>query len=341
MRILWLHSELGLLAGGGENFSRQLISALLERGHQITTVCAVPKSGSLPSELPDGVMEIKLSGYWNRQFGQGFLSYLGTVFSPFPHLKSLWANVQMGISWRVIRWHNARFAQRALPRLASYWRQFDIAYVHGDPILAAQVSLNLPVCLRLPGPIGISYLPFMRKIMWVCANGDALIQLRSLFQNEVKIHELPIGLDTEHFSPSGPDFRARIGWDRSKTILGYAGRITPLKGVQILMSAFYQIAREFPELRLLLVGDGTEKGAIMNELRNAGMRERVHFVGVQKKEVMPTWYRSMDLVLMPSLYENFSNAVLEAMGCGLPVIASAVGGNLDAVPKQVGTYCDI
>jgi glycosyltransferase involved in cell wall biosynthesis len=269
--------------------------------------------------------------------GQPLLIKIGTLLSGFPNVKAQWVNtVQMGMSWRVIRWHNGRFARRALNRLAGHWDEYDMAYVHSDSILAAQLSRHLPTCLRLPGPLGSSYAPFLHDVNWVCAHGDALSKLQSLFENEIEIHELPIGLDTQHFSPTGPDFRASIGWDDSSIVLGYVGRIITLKGMQVLASAFCQVATDIPELRLLLVGDGAETNAILKEFRKAGIEDRVYFAGIQTHDLLPAWYRSMDFFIMPSLYETLSHAVLEAMGCGLPVIASAVGGNVTAVPAQTG-----
>lgn len=337
MKIIWFHSDISVLNGGGENYSRNLIKALLKRGHQITIVCVASNSESLNNKIPGGITEIQLPGYWNRQFGQKLLAKLGTYFTPYPTLKSIWVNkIQLGISWRVIKWHNTHFAKKAMEYLSHNWGSYDIAYVHGDPILASKVSQYLACCLRLPGPMGIDYAPFMSSVTWVCANGDALVKLRKLVKNNIDIYELPIGLDTKHFSPVGENFRSLIGMDDFSIVLGYAGRFTILKGIQILGEAFCKIAKDIPNLRLLLVGEGPESESIRNLLNNCSLENHVFWADLQSVDFMPKWYRSMDLFIMPSLYENFSNSILEAMGCGLPVVASAVGGNIELVSAQAG-----
>lgn len=338
MKILWFHSDLFTLHGGGENFSHNLIKALCKQGHKITVVCIAQFTDPTMIKLPEEVMKILVKGRWNRQLGQPMITKIGYFLSPIPALKSVWVNrVQLGISWRVIKWHNSRFAKRAVREIGQNWENYDLAYVHGDPLLASKVSQLLPCCLRLPGPMGDKYLNFFQNTTWICANGDALIKLRSMTQNKkLVIHQLPIGLDADHFSPKGENFRDLIGVRRSDIVLGYAGRITTIKGMMILGQAFCEVAKDIPQLRLLLVGEGAESDILKYLFHKNKLDDRIYWVGTQGTDIMPLWYRSMDLFIMPSIYENYSNAILEAMGCGLPVISSAIGGNLQLVTNHLG-----
>lgn len=342
MKIIWIHSELMRLAGGGERVSYQLIKALLARGHQITVVCIATSENDISTWLPVGVSMIPINGYWNRQFGQQILSQIGKAFSLFPYLKARWNALQMYASWRVIYWHNMRFMKRVVKLMDRRWSEFDVAYVHGDPFLAAQVADHVQTILRLPGPIGKDYLPALEKVHFVCANGDAFQKMRTLFGDIKKLYELPVGLDLELFSPQKSDhFASFYQGDNNKVVIGYVGRVTALKGVHLLVSAFCQIAGRFPEAFLLIVGDGENSAILQQVIQKAGLENRVNWAGRRALSELPDLYRSMDVFVMPSLYENFSNAILEAMGCGLPIIASRVGGNSMMVSEKNGWLFDV
>lgn len=306
---------------------------LVTRGHRIKAVFTAGRNGSIPIPMPPAVESWPIRGYWNRNLGQTVLS----IVSHWPRyfgLESTFKRLQLGVSWRSVRWHNNRFHRRVIRNLTTIRDDFDLAYVHADPHLASAIADILPTCLRLPGPINAEQWRWLRNVQLVVANGDALQNIRKTFAGKKDIFELPIGLDCEHFSPEGGDFRTKLGWQQDEVILGYAGRFTVLKGVILLAQAFAELASIYPSLRLLLVGEGDELAAIKKIVRQCGIMSRIHFAGVQSYNYMPSWYRSMDLLVMPSLYENFSNSILEAMGCGLPIVASRVGGNQLSVSES-------
>jgi glycosyltransferase involved in cell wall biosynthesis len=299
-------------------------------------VCIAASENDISTQLPVGVSIIPVNGYWNRQFGQQVLSGIGKAFSSVPYLKTCWNALQMYVSWRVIYWHNMRFMKRVVKLLNRRWQEFDVAYVHGDALLAAQISDNIQTILRLPGPIGKDYLPALKKIHFVCANGDAFQKMHVLFGDIKKLYELPVGLDLELFSPQKSDHYG----DNNKVVIGYVGRVTVLKGVHLLVSAFCQVAGLFPEAFLLIVGDGENISTLQQIVQKAGLENRVNWAGRRALDELPDLYRNMDVFVMPSLYENFSNAILEAMGCGLPIIASRVGGNTMMVSERNGWLFD-
>ena len=325
MRVLVFHSELGVLRGGGENFTRNLFAAFVKRGHSVAAAFVADQRNQYPIPLPPNIEPIPLKGRWSRNLGQATLSTVGRSFADDSPLKKKWDYIREAISWRTTRWHNRRFQQRVERVFSNRWSEFDAIYVHGDPFLASHVARCLPTVLRLPGPVSADHEPELRAAHAVCANGDALVRIRTFLGDHAT--ELPVGIDSELFSPGASSVRSRLNWTDKHLVIGYVGRFTYLKGVDLLAAAFRELSLNHTNLRLLMVGSGAEERSIRPVLPNQFARRLVHIEPDVNHWQLPEWYRAMDVLVMPSRYENFSNAVLEGMACGIPFLASNIGGN--------------
>jgi len=121
----------------------------------------------------------------------------------------------------------------------------------------------------------------------------------------------------------------------SGPVLLFVGRIQPLKGVDVAVRALAELRR--PDALLLVVGgasglDGSaEVARVMNLIDELGVRDQVRFVEPQPHHILSTYYRAADIVVVPSRSESFGLVALEAAACGIPVVASAVGGLLTLV----------
>jgi glycosyltransferase involved in cell wall biosynthesis len=325
MRVLILHSELGVLRGGGENFTRNLFSAFAGRGHHVAAAFVADRRSRYPIPLPSCIKPIPLPGWWSRKLGQATLSSIGLRIPPASRLRMEWDRIQEAISWRTIRSHNRRFRSRVEQKFSNRWFDFDAVYVHDDATLASKVAGYRPTVLRLAGPVTAELAPELRAVHAVCANGDALARIRAFIGDDAL--ELPVGLDDQRFKPGATSVRSTLGWTNGQRIVGYVGRLTHLKGVDLLAAAFCEFSRVAADARLLIIGSGEEERNIRSTLAKELARGRVHFEPDVPHEQLPEWYRAMDVLVMPSRYENFSNAVVEAMACGVPVLASDIGGN--------------
>ena len=121
----------------------------------------------------------------------------------------------------------------------------------------------------------------------------------------------------------------------SGPVLLFVGRIQPLKGVDVAVRALAELRR--PDALLLVVGgasglDGNaEVARVMNLIDELGVRDQVRFVEPQPHHILSTYYRAADIVVVPSRSESFGLVALEAAACGIPVVASGVGGLLTLV----------
>jgi glycosyltransferase involved in cell wall biosynthesis len=144
------------------------------------------------------------------------------------------------------------------------------------------------------------------------------------------IYVIPqFGVDEDHFSPL-------LGVDKTAEsfTVGYAGRLVPEKGVDVLLKAFSQLPCS---ARLVIVGSGPAEAALRNLARSLGIAERVTFRAPIPSTQMPDFYRSLDVFVLPSRTqpnwkEQFGRVLIEAMACGVPVVTSRCG----EAPNVVG-----
>ena len=131
-------------------------------------------------------------------------------------------------------------------------------------MLAGKIARYRPTILRLPGPVSEDLEPVLRDIHAVCANGDALLRVREFLDDHVI--ELPVGIDVDLFTAGSSSVRAQLGWSDSDFVIGYVGRLSHIKGVDILTAAFRQLIKKNQKFRLLIVGHGDQQRSIRVEL---------------------------------------------------------------------------
>lgn len=155
-----------------------------------------------------------------------------------------------------------------------------------------------------------------------------------------RIRVVPCGVDLRRFLPQDRvAARARLGLPEDEDLLICVGRMEPLKGMDALIRALALLAEEEPALRgrrrVLLVGGDDEshpeewnsEQRRLNALRHQlGVADRVSFLGAKPQEQLPDYFAAADVVAVPSHYESFGMAALEALACGATVIASKAGG---------------
>ncbi len=294
MRVLVLHSELGTLRGGGENFTRNLFASFVTLGHQVKAAFAANPLGRYPFCLPAGVEAIPIRGWWSENLGQATLSAVGRRLSARRSLRSNWDYAQNALAWRTFQWTNRRFQRRIVREIEKTVRDIDVVYVHCNPFLAKEMARIRPTVLRLPGPLTSESLPVLRNIHAVCANGDALKRIRT-FLGEWAL-ELPVGLDERLFTPGPASMRAALGWTFEHKVIGYVGRLSRIKGVDLLAESFRALSQQVAHARLLIIGNGEEEKNVRAALKFEIARGRVHLAGDVAHEKLPEWYRAMDVL---------------------------------------------
>jgi glycosyltransferase involved in cell wall biosynthesis len=135
------------------------------------------------------------------------------------------------------------------------------------------------------------------------------------------------GIDTAKFHP-GPRSEARCQLDvaAGDAMVLFVGNLLPVKAVDVLLAACSRVVREGRQLQLVVIGDGPLRRHLESMADQLGLGGRVRFLGSVPHDSLPRWFQAADLFVLPSRSEGVPTVLLEASACGLPWVASRVGG---------------
>ncbi len=112
------------------------------------------------------------------------------------------------------------------------------------------------------------------------------------------------------------------------------GRLVPWKGFGALIGMLAGMKKDFPDLKLMIVGNGPDLATLEEEAKRKGVADDVIFTGALPRDVLLRYIRASDLFILNSSSEGFSNQLFEAMAIGVPLIATKVGGNPEAIAHE-------
>jgi glycosyltransferase involved in cell wall biosynthesis len=240
-----------------------------------------------------------------------------------------WTRVEM-MQWmaRAYRIHKRLLQQN----------QYDLAHAFfGFPVaaLAWRTASELPYIISLRGSdvpginvrFSLDYrllAPVFRRIwknasaLYACSEG--LCQRARKFMPEAKICVIPNGVELDRFRP----VTNRQNIENLKLLT--VGRLSVSKRIELLISAVELIRRQFPSATLKIAGGGGFEHRLRQFIKNKGMGNCVTVLGIVPAEEMPELYRGSDIFMGASVQEGMSNAMLEAMASGVPIVTTRCEG---------------
>jgi L-malate glycosyltransferase len=170
------------------------------------------------------------------------------------------------------------------------------------------------------------------ELSWFGKCGNFDLSAKSILPRHFTIHNAVDVCRVEELANSGRlmNLKKRLNLD-SGYVFGYVGRLSNEKGVDILMKAFAHLSATYPEISLLVVGDGEERELLDKSFHDTSWWPRVIFVGAQTWDNAMRHLSAMDAVIVPSRFEGFGLSAVEAMAASKPVVASDTGGLAEIV----------
>jgi len=142
---------------------------------------------------------------------------------------------------------------------------------------------------------------------------------------QATVHVVPNGIADRRGRPARERAAIRREWGIADDapVIGFVGRLAPIKGADLFLQTAVRLSREFPSLRAVLVGKGEQRGELEAYAAREGF-SGVRFLG--HRDDVGDVLTAIDVVLMPSRHEGLPLVLLEAMAAGRPIVATAVGG---------------
>ena len=312
MRILLINSEYPPIGGGASNASANAAAIWAAEGHLVTVLTA--QFADLPSEeTVDGVRVVRIPALRARIERSTPFEQVSFMLSALYHAPCVCSGWRPDIT-------AAYFGVPSGPAALLLKRLYKVPYVvslRGGDVPGFR-SYDFGLYHKLISPI--LHL-IWRRADAVIANSQGLRRLAQAFDRQVNIQVIPNGVDTEKYRVSSRS------WE--PPVLLTVGRLVSQKGIDILLRGLAAV-RDLP-WNLLVVGDGKDKAGLETLAAELGLEHRIRFAGWKNRDELIEYYRQANLYVHTSYDEGMSNAVLEAMASGLPILATGISGNLDVI----------
>jgi L-malate glycosyltransferase len=302
--------------GGSGLLASELVLGLAARGHTVHVIAR-----ELPVRLRGGADRV----FFHEVVESDYPALVGSSTYPIALASKMIEvaqkeqldlfHVHYAVPHATAAWMAREVLGAAAPHLVATLHGTDITLVGAAPNHLAITRHSIEQCDAVTTPSR-----FLR---------DATRRLLGV-SDAVEIEVIPNFVDTGRFAPSASKDSLVPLFPRAKAgpVLAHVSNFRPVKRVLDVVAVFARVNRRVPS-RLLLIGDGPDRAAAERAVDAEGLRERVVFTGAH--EDFESLLAASDVFLLPSEQESFGLAALEAMACGVPVVASDVGG----VPEVV------
>jgi glycosyltransferase involved in cell wall biosynthesis len=212
------------------------------------------------------------------------------------------------------------------------------AYPDGWAAVKLAHAVRLPIALKVHGSDILTidrHSPKWPRTAEALTEAESIIAVSQDLAEKVaafgiapeKVRVVYNGVDSDLFRPgSMEDARRKLGLEQGIPTLLYVGNLFPMKGVDVLIDACEQLKKKGIAFRCYIVGAGEMRPSLEAQIKLLGLGEQVRLMGSKPHRELPTWFRAVDVFVLPSYSEGVPNVLLEAVACGTRYVASRVGG---------------
>jgi glycosyltransferase involved in cell wall biosynthesis len=303
--------------GGRETYARELVPALLERSRELELVAFVNRDAGprLAAELGDGVraVVVPVSARSRAQWALGELA-LVSLAARRARVEVLHSMANFAPAWgrfrRVVTIHDLQY--RAVPELLSW------------PMRSGTSALVSLAAHRADRIIAVS-----------AAGREEIVAGLGVARERIDV--VPNGVRPPPAAPSTAGVRERHRLGQRPVVLAVATNL-PHKNLPVVIDALALMSSEQRPM-LVMVGHGTDDGALLARAATAGVAEDVRLLGARSTEELESLYALADCLVLPTLHEGFGLPVLEAMARSVPVVCSDIPA-LREVAGEAALYLD-
>jgi glycosyltransferase involved in cell wall biosynthesis len=221
-------------------------------------------------------------------------------------------------------------------RLSGVRRLFGTVHQLGNPY-----GFRAKLMIRIAGRLCAGFVCVSKAVeeSWF---GDASIFDRAAFTKGRKHFTIHNGVDVAHLQQMAklvdPEALRKTLALNDEPIVGIVARLTAEKGHDLLLQAMQIVISNVSRAMLIVVGDGPDRQRLVNRANDLGLSGRVRWLGEMDPARVYGIYKLMDVVVVPSVYEGFGFAAVEAMAVGRPVVATHTGGLAEIIEDGVTGY---
>jgi glycosyltransferase involved in cell wall biosynthesis len=309
IRVLQLHPDYNVKTNDVSDLGEQIVKALPKERFEVT--CAY-LSGKPIGSQPHSIAEHE--------------HYFGLPDSSM-------SGMRLGAMWRLYQLCRTK--------------QFDVVICNRFKIVSMLLHLNK--LLRIPLCIGISHVlneynrPYRKKqVKWLADKHWHFVGVSKAVQESLISYQSGFNPHNTHFISNAIDIakaessqlkkseaRQLLNLPQDQRIIGAIGQLFARKGHRFLIAALANIAQQFPDVHIGIIGRGPEENALRKQIIALGLEQKVHLLGFRENALR--YVRAFDIWAMPSLKEGLPLALLEGMSGHLPVIASDIPEMRDVI----------
>ncbi|MEG1916899.1 MAG: glycosyltransferase family 4 protein [Muribaculaceae bacterium] len=304
MKILLLST--GGKTGGEETFTRNLALNLQKKGHYVEVAVGgdIQQLDLDAYNIKIAPIDITKRNVWGLfNCAKALAKYIKTNHFDIIHAQAIGPAIMGVLAKKIWRcqtpwiWHNHGITDFAYKYIVKYFNRLDLVIANSDyvGVMLRRYGISLSKCKRIHNGITV-------------ADFAVTDQDRDVLKSAKRVE---------------------FGFKSTDKIVIYVGRLSPEKGVEVLLRAFEAVYADRTDIQCLLIGDGVQKAALESQISNYNSKQHIVFAGFRKdiKELVA----ASDILVLPSHMETFSLTTLQAFATGTPCIASDVGGT----PEQI------
>lgn len=361
VKVLYICADLGIPILGGKGAAvhvRSIVAAMSRAGHEV--LVTTPMLNKSPWEMPASLEGLLLHIPPTDETKDAAL-----MLKSFNAAVDGSARALSGEVRRIL--YNQQLEKRLVRKFDSH--PPDFIYERCSLFATAGVTLareiNRPLIIELNAPLSREQSVYRGSALndlaakaeqWTLTRADAVVtvseQVRayaiSIGVQPERVHVIPNGVDTTMFHPTrnGVDPRKRWGIGDGP-VLGFVGGLRPWHGVEFLPELLASLLPDFPDLKLVIAGEGPLRRELENRLGKCGVANHTVLTGLIPHDQIPHLIRHFDVALAPypDLNHEFYFSPLklfEYMACGVPVVAPALGQMTDVINhEQNGLLYDV